>query len=150
MLNCWQGTEGPASCTAHHFHFLVNDVRCGIWLVWHSDCSLVLCRVRSEQERAQVFKGASTQELVQVFEIYRFSKMLTLLGSSGVHTGQISVEHQENQLFWLPFARIIEKVSNICTDEECCSLQWGCTMFNSPLKLSEVGLRKRCHSFDQA
>lgn len=69
-------------------------------------------------------------------------KMLTLLESTGVHTGQIPVKHHENQWFWSPFARIIEKVTSICSDGERCSLQGGCMMSNSPLKWSEEGLRR--------
>lgn len=74
VSKCWQGTETTASCTAHHFNFLVNDVRCGVWLVWHRNRkSLTLQRVGIEHNCRRLPWWTCSQELMQVFEIYSLS-----------------------------------------------------------------------------
>lgn len=68
MSKSWQGTETPAVDTAHPFHFLLCEIRNGVFLVWHRKCqTLTLQRFRSEHSSCCLPWG--TQELVQVFEI---------------------------------------------------------------------------------
>lgn len=72
MSKCWQGTETPAVGTAHHFHFLLGEIRDGVWLVWHRNCQdLTLQSNRSENHSCCLPWG--TQELVPIFEIQGLS-----------------------------------------------------------------------------
>lgn len=62
--------ETTASRPAAQFHFLANDVRCGVWLVWHRNCrSLALQRVRSKHNCWCLPWWTCTLELRQVFDM---------------------------------------------------------------------------------
>lgn len=135
MSKCWQGTETPTVGTGHHFHFLLNEIRGEVWLVWHRNCqALTLQRFRSEYSSCCLPQG--TQELVQVFEIQGLSIIKKESDSYSWKALESSLERfQWNTKkipdFWSFFARIMEEFSNLCADVECRSLQWGCTAFNS-------------------
>lgn len=146
VSKCWQGTETPAVCTAHHFHFLLNEMRCEVWLLWHRNCQpLTQQRVRSEHSPCCLPQG--TQELVWVFEIWG----LAIIKKQVTHiAGKLWSPH------WADFSETLRKSLILvlsCKNrrEILESLHWwGRVLFSAVrlhcLQQSEMGLRRWCQA----
>lgn len=124
------------------FIFLLNEIRGGVWLVWHRNCQpLTLQGVRSEHSSCCLPRGI--QELVQVSEIWGWS----------IIKNKVTGKHWSPH--WTDFSETLRKPLILvisCKNRRWIlkSLHWWGMLFSAVrlhcLQQSEMGLRRWCQA----